>query len=54
MGEMGVLLILWVALVLCGLIDLTNAILACIIVIGINGACKLCLSIDLPAQATGY
>jgi hypothetical protein len=49
-----VLLIFWIALILCGLIDLSDTILACIIVIGISRACKLCLSFDLPAQATGY
>ena len=47
-------LIFWIALILCGLIDLSDTILACIIVIGISGACKLCLSFDLPVQATGY
>jgi hypothetical protein len=43
-----------IALVLSGLIDFIDAICVCIIVIGISEACKLCLSFDLPAPATGY
>ena len=47
-------LIFWVALVLSGLIDFSNTALACIIVVGISLASKLCLSFDLSARANGY
>jgi hypothetical protein len=42
-----------IALVLSGLIDVSNTILAYIIVLGNSLACKLCRSFDLSAQATG-